>query len=221
MRFPVEIRSDSVRFNKPCRRSYSENLSGLLLFTLLVPPGELSAWAQRTRTSRRRRAQTAPGFSISVTVPVVSVDVVVTDNNGNYLKDLKKENFRISEDGAVQTITNFAPSEAPITIVLLLDVNKNLLSSRLRVRSDPICWVNYIAFDTFPIEIRSVGFPTPLFACRRELGAPSLRGQNSSQVLQTRAQSLTEPSGNAERNKPSAANAINPRSSGINSSNVG
>src|SRR4029077_12075062 len=95
----------------------------LLLFTLLVPPGELSALAQ-DKDKQAPQTQTAPGFSISVTVPVVSVDVVVTDNNGNFLKDLKKENFRITEDGTVQTITNFAPSEAPITIVLLLEFSK-------------------------------------------------------------------------------------------------
>ena len=95
----------------------------LLLLTLLVPSSEVSAWAQ-DKDKQVPQAQTGPGFSISVTVPVVSVDVVVTDNNGNYLKDLKKENFRISEDGAVQTITNFAPSEAPITIVLLLEFSK-------------------------------------------------------------------------------------------------
>ena len=94
-----------------------------LLFTLLVPPGELSAWAQ-DKNKPAPQAPPAPGFSISVTVPVVSVDAVVTDNNGNYLKDLKKENFRISEDGTIQTITNFAPSEAPITIVLLLEFSK-------------------------------------------------------------------------------------------------
>jgi len=94
-----------------------------LLFTLLVPPGGLSARAQ-DKNKQAPQTQTAPGFSISVTVPVVSVDVVVTDNNGNYLKDLKKENFRISEDGTVQTITNFAPSEAPITIVMLLEFSK-------------------------------------------------------------------------------------------------
>ena len=95
----------------------------ILFFTLLIPPGELSAWAQ-DKNKQAPQAQTAPGFSISVTVPVVSVDVVVTDGNGNYLKDLKKENFRITEDGTVQTITNFAPSEAPITIVLLLEFSK-------------------------------------------------------------------------------------------------
>jgi VWFA-related protein len=97
----------------------------LLSLALLVPPGELSAWAQdKNKDKQAPQTQTAPGFSISVTVPVVSVDVVVTDGNGNYLKDLKKENFRISEDGTVQTITNFAPSEAPITIVLLLEFSK-------------------------------------------------------------------------------------------------
>src|ERR1700689_5017457 len=97
----------------------------VILFTLIVPSGELAAWAQDNNKDKQAPpAQQAPGFSISVTVPVVSVDVVVTDNNGTFLKDLKKENFRISEDGTVQTITNFAPSEAPITIVLLLEFSK-------------------------------------------------------------------------------------------------
>jgi VWFA-related protein len=109
-------------------------LSAVML-TLAVPPGELSAWAQDQNKDKKSKdkqdknqqappAQTGPGFSISVTVPVVSLDVVVTDNNGNYLKDLKKENFRVTEDGTVQTISSFAPSEAPITIVLLLEFSK-------------------------------------------------------------------------------------------------
>jgi VWFA-related protein len=100
---------------------------GLLLFTLVVPPVELPVWAQdkgKPAPTPAPQAQTAPGFSISVTVPVVNLDVVVTDNNGNYLKDLKKENFRVTEDGTVQTITSFAPSEAPITIVLLLEFSR-------------------------------------------------------------------------------------------------
>src|SRR6266581_872674 len=62
-----------------------------------------------------------PGFAISVTVPVVNVDVVVTDNDGNYLNNLKKENFRITEEGVPQTITNFGATDAPITMVLLLE----------------------------------------------------------------------------------------------------
>jgi VWFA-related protein len=93
---------------------------------MLVPAGQLAALAQSKDQppAPSDAQQTGPGFSISVTVPVVSVDVVVTDNNGNYLTGLKKENFRLSEDGALQTITNFAPTEAPITIVLLLEFSR-------------------------------------------------------------------------------------------------
>src|SRR6202047_988283 len=102
---------------------------GPLIFTLLFPAGEMRAWAQ-TKDKKDKEQPKAPpdqtpgGFAISVTVPVVSVDVVITDNNGNFLTGLKKENFRITEDGAAQSITNFAPSDAPITIVLLLEFSR-------------------------------------------------------------------------------------------------
>jgi len=105
--------------------SFRKFLAGLLLPVLLFPVSELAAWAQKKDKEPPAQPQQAPGgFSISVTVPVVSVDVVVTDNNGNYLTGLKKENFRLTEDGTVQTITNFAPTDAPITIVLLLEFSK-------------------------------------------------------------------------------------------------
>src|ERR1700680_4249076 len=97
-----------------------------LIFTLMFPAGEIRALAQTKdkQPPQAPPAQTPGGVSISVTVPVVSVDVVITDNNGNFLPGLKKENFRITEDGTAQAITNFAPSDAPITIVLLLEFSK-------------------------------------------------------------------------------------------------
>jgi len=102
---------------------------GTFIFTLLIPAAEMRAWAHTKDKQGKQQPQAPPeqtpgGFSISVTVPVVSVDVVITDNNGNFLTGMKKENFRITEDGAVQTVTNFAPSDAPITIVLLLEFSK-------------------------------------------------------------------------------------------------
>src|ERR1700738_1230860 len=61
------------------------------------------------------------GVTISVEVPVVTLEVVATTANGDIIPGLKKENFRVLEDGAPQTITNFAPSDAPITMVMLLE----------------------------------------------------------------------------------------------------
>ena len=51
---------------------------GTLIFTLLFPAGEIRAWAQAKDKQQPKAPaeQTPGGFSISVTVPVVTVDVV-------------------------------------------------------------------------------------------------------------------------------------------------
>lgn len=61
------------------------------------------------------------GASIAVEVPVVTMDVIAATNHGDLLTGLKKENFRIMDDGIAQTISNFGSSEAPITIVMLME----------------------------------------------------------------------------------------------------
>src|SRR5260370_22078809 len=60
------------------------------------------------------------GVTIAVDVPIVTLDVVATTQHGDIIPNLKKENFRILDDGVPQTITTFSPTQAPITMVLLL-----------------------------------------------------------------------------------------------------
>ncbi len=60
-------------------------------------------------------------FSLRVNVPLVNVDVGVLTKDGQFIPGLKKDNFRILEDGVPQTITAVAPTEAPITAVLLVE----------------------------------------------------------------------------------------------------
>lgn len=62
-----------------------------------------------------------PDYSLKVNVPLVNVDVLVTTKDGQFVPGLKKENFRIVEDGVPQTVSKFAVSEAPITAVLLIE----------------------------------------------------------------------------------------------------
>jgi len=59
--------------------------------------------------------------SLSIDVDVVSFDVVVTDQSGNPIGGLEKKHFRIFEDDVEQTITNFSPTEAPLTVVILAE----------------------------------------------------------------------------------------------------
>ncbi len=61
------------------------------------------------------------GVSISVEAPIVTVDAVATNQHGDLLMGLKKENFKITDDGVPQTITGFNAGESPITMVVLME----------------------------------------------------------------------------------------------------
>jgi VWFA-related protein len=60
-------------------------------------------------------------YSIQISVPLVQVPVMVTTKDGQFISSLKKENFKVYEDGVQQTISNFSISDAPITAVLLVE----------------------------------------------------------------------------------------------------
>jgi VWFA-related protein len=107
----------------------------VLILTLMFPRGEMQANAaahpQQQGQQQEQKQQPRPGApgntQITVSSQLVNVDAVVTDDDGGFLTGLKKQNFRILEDGKPQIITNFTPSgEAPITIVILLEFRANM-----------------------------------------------------------------------------------------------
>src|SRR3954465_14060445 len=57
-------------------------------------------------------AQQAPTFKVRV--DYVEVDAVVTDRQGGIVRDLKKEDFQVLEDGKSQAITNFSLVDIPV-----------------------------------------------------------------------------------------------------------
>jgi VWFA-related protein len=79
-----------------------------------------AAPAQKPAAPQQQKPQDS-GVTISVEVPVVTLDVVAATQNGDIIPGLKKENFRVLEDGQPQQITNFAPTDAPITMVVILE----------------------------------------------------------------------------------------------------
>src|SRR5437762_3407290 len=54
------------------------------------------------------------GPTFKVRVDYVEVDVVVTDRQGNLVRDLKKEDFQVLEDGKSQAINTFTMVDIPI-----------------------------------------------------------------------------------------------------------
>src|SRR3954471_14454133 len=57
-------------------------------------------------------AQQPPTFKVRV--DYVEVDAVVTDRQGRIVRDLKKEDFQVLEDGKSQAITNFSLVDIPV-----------------------------------------------------------------------------------------------------------
>jgi VWFA-related protein len=87
-----------------------------------VPPTPPSGQQQQQKS----QGPPPPQSEISTQTNVVTVDAVVTDQDGDILTNLKQVNFRILDDGQPQQITNFSPTTAPITIVILMEFS-NLL----------------------------------------------------------------------------------------------
>jgi VWFA-related protein len=68
-----------------------------------------------------KKVEGMPDYSIKVNVPLVNVDVMVSTKNGQFVPGLKKDNFRLFEDGNPQQISDFSVTKAPITAVLLVE----------------------------------------------------------------------------------------------------
>lgn len=106
-----------------------------------------------------KKVEGMPDYSIKVAVPVVNVDVAVVTKNGQFIPGLKKDNFKVFEDGVPQTVTSFNQQEAPITAVLLVEfasTNYNYLYDALNasytfasgLKKDD--WVAVVCYDMKP-----------------------------------------------------------------------
>jgi len=83
-----------------------------LLFVMVLVAGVVVSAGQSTPGGQTQTGQQPPTFRVAV--DYVEVDALVTDARGDYVRDLKKEDFQIFEDGKAQTIANFVPIDIPI-----------------------------------------------------------------------------------------------------------
>jgi VWFA-related protein len=86
-----------------------------------VPPQPPTGQGQQ---QTQQQQQPKPQVAISAESNLVNLDAVVTDQDGNIIQGLKRINFRVLDDGQPQQLTNFAPSEAPVTMVVLMEFSR-------------------------------------------------------------------------------------------------
>lgn len=94
------------------------------------PQGDMGPIAVPKKQSEPEKPEPSPkiknpegleDITLRVDVPLVTLDVGVLTKNNYFVPNLKKENFRILEDGVPQKIDTFTTKEAPITAVLLVE----------------------------------------------------------------------------------------------------
>ena len=78
---------------------------------------------QQPATTPTPSEEVDEGDVVRIETQLVSVPAVVTDRSGHPVAGLRLENFMLLEDGKLQRLTNFATTETPFEIALLLDTS--------------------------------------------------------------------------------------------------
>jgi VWFA-related protein len=115
---------------------------------------------------------------VKLETTLVTVPVVASDKNGNYIPDLKKEDFTISEDGVNQEIAFFAAVKEPFNVVLMLDMSASTGDEHREIQKaardfvdqlEPADRVKVISFDD---QVRDLGdFTSDRTALKQEIDA--------------------------------------------------
>jgi VWFA-related protein len=88
-------------------------------------------WSLPMPLQQKREQEQHPGVTLRIDTDVVTVDVVATDKNGNYLRDLRADEFELFEDGKARKVDFFSISDEstltrPLAVVFALDTSGSL-----------------------------------------------------------------------------------------------
>jgi Ca-activated chloride channel family protein len=110
---------------------------------------------------------------VRVSTSLITVPAVVMDRNGRYIPNLKKDDFRIFEDGVEQDLTYFASIEKPFTVALMLDVSGSTQTQLAQIREAANTFVSRLRPNdrlmaiTFDGQIHVLTEPTDVSTIRR------------------------------------------------------
>ena len=93
------------------------------------PPPDIDIVPRRTTEVRASDSQ-LPEVSLRADLSLVLVPVQAATREGAPILGLKREDFRVYEDGAAQEITYFAQDDAPISIGLLFDSSASMKNKK-------------------------------------------------------------------------------------------
>jgi VWFA-related protein len=110
-----------------CRKLFQLSaLCALALFCGFAQDTGQIAITPRVPVVKAVTEETLPKTDIRVNSTLVLIPVTVTDPLGRFVTGLDKENFKISEDKADQSITSFSSEDAPISVGVVFDCSGSM-----------------------------------------------------------------------------------------------
>jgi hypothetical protein len=82
--------------------------------------------------------------TLKIDTNLVTVPVIATSIDGNYLPDLQQNEFNVLEDGVKQEVSFFATVNAPFHVVLLLDTSASTREKLVVIRRAAIAFVEQL-----------------------------------------------------------------------------
>jgi VWFA-related protein len=88
-------------------------------------------WSLPAQVPDKHEQEQKPSVILRIDTDVVTFDVIATDRNGNYIRDLRPEDFQVIEDGQVRkidlfNINNESTLSRPLAVVFALDLSGSL-----------------------------------------------------------------------------------------------
>ena len=71
------------------------------------------------------------GASFQGGVELINVTATVTDGEGRFVSGLRREDFRVYEDGELQEITHFNSDRSPVSLGIALDTSGSMTSDKM------------------------------------------------------------------------------------------
>lgn len=87
------------------------------------------------------------GDVIKVETTLVTLPVSVTDRNGRYIPNLRKEDFRLWEDGVEQNVAFFNAVDKPFSVVLMIDTSGSTRFRLEDIQDAAITFINQLRRD--------------------------------------------------------------------------
>jgi len=110
-------------------------------------PGERQSGTQSTSEANTGPQDVDENDVIRVDTTLVTIPVSVMDRQGRYIPNLRKEDFRLWEDGVEQNIGFFQSVDKPFTVVLMIDTSGSTRFRLEEIQDAAIAFVNQLQND--------------------------------------------------------------------------